>query len=290
MSSVPLSSWPQESKDKLGYIVIFTALFVTGLMWYTNEIKQGQLLTEVNLLHPISFFETKWLYAYLLAFTGVFPLLFGFIPKPNFYGQFLRVALANIPVTSLFILWDYYFTKQGVWGFSTSYTTGLQLIGLPWEEILFFIIIPTACIFIYWSLNTVIKKEPFAKAENMITVVLIFVFLLIGLWKWEHIYTSTAFMLSGFLLLYHWLFVKPGYRGRFYLAYLVTCIPFLIVNGVLTGGFTEGPVVMYNPEENFGVRIGTVPVDDFAYSFLMLFANISLFEAFGNRFTSKEKI
>ena len=98
MPYVPLISWPQESKDKLGYIVIFTALFVTGLMWYTNEIKQGQLLTEVNVLHPISFFETTWLYAYLLAFTGVFPLLFGFIPKPNFYGQFLRVALANIPV------------------------------------------------------------------------------------------------------------------------------------------------------------------------------------------------
>jgi hypothetical protein len=47
---------------------------------------------------------------------------------------------------------------------------------------------------------------------------------------------------------------------------------------------------MYNPEENFGVRIGTVPVDDFAYSFLMLFANISLFEAFGKRHSSKEKI
>jgi lycopene cyclase domain-containing protein len=290
MSSGLLRSWPQESKDKLGYIVIFSALFLTGLMWYTNDIKQGQLLTEVNVLHPVAFFETRWLYAYLLAFTGVFPLLFGFIPKPNFYSQFIKVALANIPVTALFIAWDFYFTRQGVWGFSTRYTTGFQFIGLPWEECLFFIIIPTACIFIYWSLNTVIAKEPFARLENTMTIILIILFLAIGLWMWEHIYTATAFMLSGFLLLYHWLFVKPGYRGRFYLAYLVTCIPFLLVNGVLTGGFTEGPVVMYNPEENFGVRIGTVPVDDFAYSFLMLFANISLFEALGNRHTSSGKI
>src|SRR5688572_13666301 len=99
----PLSTWPQASKDKLGYIVIISALFLTGLMWYTNDIKQDQLLTEVNVLHPISFFETKWLYTYLLAFTGVFPLLFGFIPKPSFYNQFLRVLLANIPVTALFI-------------------------------------------------------------------------------------------------------------------------------------------------------------------------------------------
>lgn len=283
----PLSSWPQASKDKLGYIVIFSALFMTGMMWYTNEIKQGQLLTEITPLYPIANFETKWLYGYLLAFTGIFPLMFGFIPKPSFYGQFLKVVLANIPITALFIAWDFYFTKQGVWGFSTSYTTGFQLIGLPWEECLFFIIIPTACTFIYWSLNTVIKKEPFAKAENIITIILIIIFLLTGLWKWEQIYTSTAFMLSGFLLVYHWLFVKPGYRGRFYLTYLVTCIPFLLVNGVLTGGFTESPVVMYNQEENFGVRLGTVPVDDFAYSFLMLFANVSLFEALGNRHSSK---
>lgn len=289
MPSGPLSSWPQESKDKLGYIVIFTALFMTGLMGYTNEIKPGILLTEVNTMHMVSFFETKWLYGYLLAFTGVFPLLFGFIPKPGFYNQFPRVLLANLPVTIFFIGWDIYFTQKGVWGFSTTYTTGFPIFGLPWEECLFFIIIPIACIFIYWSLNTVIKKDPFAHAENIITLMLIITFFVIGLWKWEHIYTATATLLSGFLLLYHWLFVKPGYRGRFYLAYLVTCIPFLLVNGVLTGGFTEGPVVMYNPEENFGLRIGTVPVDDFAYSFLMLFANISLFEAFGNRSSSKKK-
>jgi lycopene cyclase domain-containing protein len=286
----PLKTWPQASKDKLGYIVIISALFLTGLMWYTNDIKQGQLLTVVDALYPISIFETKWLYTYLLAFTGVFPLLFGFIPKPSFYNQFLRVLLANFPVTALFIAWDFYFTKQGVWGFATRYTTGFQLIGLPWEECLFFIIIPTACIFIYWSLNTVIKNEPFARTENVITIILIIIFLMTGLWMWEHIYTATACMLSGFLLLYHWLFVKPGYRGRFYLAYLITCIPFLLVNGVLTGGFTESPVVMYNPDENFGVRIGTVPVDDFAYSFLMLFANVSLFEAFGSNDSAKKKI
>lgn len=274
-----LSSWTQESRDKLRYLVIFAGLSLTGLMWYTNEIRPGILLSAVDTISPIAFFETKWLYAYLLAFTGIFPFMFGFIPKPDFYSQMPKVFLANLPVTLFFILWDIYFTRQGVWGFSKLYTTGYQISGLPWEECLFFIIIPTACTFIYWSLNSVLAKEPFAGIENKLTITLIVIFIGIGLWKWEHIYTSTATLLSGFLLLFHWLFAKPGYRGRFYLAYLITCIPFLIVNGILTGGFTESPVVLYNPEENFGIRIGTVPVDDFAYSFLMLFANIYLFEA-----------
>lgn len=279
MPSSLLRAWAQESRDKLKYLVIFSGLFLTGMVWYTNEIIPGILVTKVDTIHPVSFFETKWLYGCLLAFTGVFPLMFGSVPKPNFYSQLPRVLLANIPVTAFFILWDIYFTQKGVWGFSKVYTSGFQFFGLPWEECLFFIIIPIACIFIYWSLNSVLEKEPFAKQEGKITIVLILLLIGIGLWKWEHIYTATATLLSGLLLLFHWLFVKSGYRGRFYLAYLVTCIPFLVVNGILTGGFTESPVVMYNPEENFGLRIGTVPVDDFAYSFLMLFANITLFEA-----------
>ncbi len=283
MSSTLLSTWSPESKDKLRYLIIFSGLLLTGLMWYNNEILPGILVTDVEPIHPVSIFETRWLYTFLLAFTGIFPFMFGFIPKPDFYSQMPRVFLANLPVTIFFILWDVYFTDKGVWGFSKEYTTGFQLAGLPWEECLFFIIIPTACTFIYWSLNSVIIKEPFAAIEQKLTIGLILFFIGIGLWKWEHIYTSTATLLSGFLLLYHLLFVKPGYRGRFYLAYLVSCIPFLIVNGILTGGFTESPVVMYNPEENFGIRIGTVPVDDFAYSFLMLFANIFLFEGMRNQ-------
>ena len=271
------------SKQNLGIVIGLSGLAMAGIMWATNTIQADQLQTEVNALTLVPFFETKWLYAYLLLFTGIFPILFGFIPKPNFYSRLPYVLLANIPVTAAFIAWDIYFTHKGVWGFSTTYTTGWAPMALPWEEWAFFIIIPLSCTFIYYSLNTVLKKEPFASIERWISMALIIGFLLIGVWKWEHIYTSTACLLSGFLLLYHVCCVPPGYRGRFYLTYLITCIPFLMVNGVLTGGFTLNPVVMYNPDEFFGTRLGTVPVDDFAYSFLMLFANIMLFEKLTSR-------
>jgi lycopene cyclase domain-containing protein len=274
-----VSSWSRSSQDKLKVVLIFTSFFLVGGLWFSNEIQNGLLQTEVLPIQPVALFETKWLYAGLLVFTGSFPLIFGFLPKLKFHRQWSRVIMANIPVSVFFILWDWYFTKKGVWGFSETYTSGTKLLGLPLEECLFFIIIPAACTFIYWSLNSVIEKEPFARIEKNISIILIIVLFAIGLWKWEHIYTATACLLSALLLLFHVLFIKPGYRGRFYLAYLVSCIPFLLVNGVLTGGFSEGPVVMYNPEEFFGVRVGTVPVDDFAYSFLMLFLNITLFEA-----------
>lgn len=263
---------------KYAYLYILISCAIVGSVWATNHIQSGQLITQVEGISPVPLFETRWLYMMLLVFTGIFPCLFGFIPKPSFYRAMPSVFLANIPVTLFFILWDIWFTQKGVWGFSETYTLGPRLIGLPLEECLFFVIIPLSCTFIYWSLNSVLPKEPFARIERTASVILTGFFLFIGVWKWEHIYTSTTAFLSGFLLLYHILFIPAGYRGRIYLAYLVTCIPFLIVNGILTGSLTQAPVVMYNPDEIFGLRVGTVPVDDFGYSFLLLLANISLFE------------
>ena len=66
--------------------------------------------------------------------------------------------------------------------------------------------------------------------------------------------------------------------GKFYRAYLVSLIPFFIVNGILT----SLPVVMYNDSENLGIRIFTIPIEDTMYSLLLLLMNIVLFEYFKN--------
>jgi len=36
-------------------------------------------------------------------------------------------------------------------------------------------------------------------------------------------------------------------------------IPFIIVNGILTGTGIEGEAVLYNDAENLGLRMGTIP-------------------------------
>lgn len=253
---------------------------MAGLIWSINTITPDQLIQTVNPFTHIPFFETKWLYAYLLIFTFFCPLVFGFIPRLSFYKVWDKVLLANLPVSIFFIAWDVYFTRKDVWGFSPKYISGSNWFGLPWEECMFFVIIPSACIFIYWSVNILSPKQPFAKIEKAITWSLAGFFLAVGVFRWDSIYTSTTCILTSGFLLYHVLFIKGNYRGHFYRAYLISCIPFLVINGVLTGGFTQGPVVMYDPDEYFGLRLRTVPVDDFVYSFLMLFANVTLFEAF----------
>ena len=62
------------------------------------------------------------------------------------------------------------------------------------------------------------------------------------------------------------------------LAYLVTLIPFLLVNGILTGSFIGSPVVNYNDAEIIGFRILTIPIEDFVYNLLMFLLVIYIYE------------
>jgi lycopene cyclase domain-containing protein len=78
--------------------------------------------------------------------------------------------------------------------------------------------------------------------------------------------------------LYHFMIFHDRYLGRFIFAYLVHLIPFILCNGLLTGGMTDEPVVIYNNAENLGIRIWTVPLEDSIYSMSLLLLNITLFE------------
>ncbi|MEQ1747540.1 MAG: lycopene cyclase domain-containing protein [Saprospiraceae bacterium] len=237
-------------------------------------------MTAVQPVLCLGFLETRWLYTGVLAFTFSFPLIFGFLPQLKFYKKWPRFFAANLAVSAVFIAWDVYFTQLGVWGFSEKYTIGCQMLGLPVEEWLFFVCVPAACVFIYESLNHFLKSEPLvARFSKNLTRVLALLCFMVGIIFWEHLYTATTFLGCGFILFYQLYFVKHSFPGRFYLAYLLSCLPFLLVNGVLTGMFTQSPVVLYNSEEYLGFRVGTVPGDDFAYSFLMLFANVALYES-----------
>lgn len=225
-----------------------------------------------------------YIYLYLNIFTILFPLLLSFDKRVAFYKDWRHLFPAMFVTAVLFIVWDILFTDAGVWSFNPEYLTGITIYNLPLEEVLFFITVPYACVFIYDVLNTYIEKDllqPFARG---IAFVLVPVLLLLALLNLERIYTSITFLALAVLHVVHYRYFKVEVLGRFYMAYLVHLVPFLIVNGVLT----YLPIVLYNDSYNLGLRIVSIPVEDTMYSMLMLLLTISLYEGLRQRRVVKQ--
>ncbi len=266
-----------------GYVanaILPIALIVVALQWYTDAVTPDQLVREVPAILSVSWLESHYTYFYLHAFTLIPILFLSFDKKVGYYKLWRFLFPAIIMVGICFILWDAFFTAKGVWGFNPAYVSDLFVLDLPLEEWLFFVTVPFACVFVYECLRVYISRDWLAQWDKPISIVLIIGFLLIGVMNWSRMYTFTYFFLAGALLLWHVVSLPNTYRTRFYLAYAVSWIPFFLVNGILTGACTEAPVVMYNPEEQLGLRMITVPVEDAIYSFVLFLGVVTLFERF----------
>lgn len=213
-------------------------------------------------------------YLYLNLFTIFFPLILSFDKRVQFYRNWPFLFPAIAVNALIFIAWDSYFTRLGVWGFNPDYLLGLYWLGLPLEEILFFITVPYACVFIYETLNTYFPHDYLRPYATGLSVALVMVLIPVGIIFWPRLYTSVTFFALSMMQLVHYWMLKTRVLGRFYLAYFVHLIPFLVINGVLTAL----PVVWYNNHYNLGIRLITIPLEDTMYAMLMLLLTISVYE------------
>ncbi len=254
-------------------------------LYSLDTVAVDDLLYDVNNISEIDLFETKWLYAILHIFIAIPVLLLSFDKKVNYVSKWKFIFPGVFLTALLFLGWDIFFTKISVWTFNENYITGIKIFNLPFEEILFFFTVPFATVFIYECLKCYFKNNFIS--TNLRPLFLSFALLLIGLSSiyYNHIYTATTFLLTGLFICLHLLCVKSTYLGRFLIAYLLSLIPFLIFNGVLTGLLTQQPIVVYNQSEYFGTRIFTIPIDDSIYSFLLLFMNVSFYEYLSDKST-----
>lgn len=216
----------------------------------------------------------RYIYLYLNLFTIFFPLVLSFDRRVHFYTNWRYLFPAMAFTSVCFISWDMAFTEHGVWGFNPAYLLGIYIGNLPLEEVLFFITVPYACVFIYECLNTYVQREWLRPAAPLLTVLIMLGNLVVAGFFWGRWYTMLTCLLVPVLWLVYIGLFRFRKSGRFYLAYVVHLIPFLLVNGVLTAL----PVVWYNNNHNVGVRLGTIPVEDTMYSMLLLLMTIIIYE------------
>ena len=240
--------------------------------------------TKVFSTHKKSELFMKSLYLLVDLFTLIIPLLFSFHPKIKFYKSWRYFLPANIIVAIIFITWDAYFTYKGIWSFNSDYITGIYFLNQPIEEILFFICIPFSCVFTYYCLNKFYDLSWKPKPETTICIIFSSALLLIGLIFWNKHYTSFTLISLGLVSLALKFIAKVKWFGKVISVYAILIIPFLLVNGILTGSGIKDAVVQYNNAEIIGLRLRTIPIEDVFYGFELFLLNVFFYKTFETKF------
>jgi len=206
------------------------------------------------------------------------PFIATFHPRIRFYKQWPFVLTAMLLSGLAFISWDIFFTATRVWGFNPDYLCGVYFFNLPLEEVLFFVCIPYACMFSYHCLITL---RPGLSISGIASAYISWGLIVGGgvasIVFLQHKYTGATFLLLTFFILYA---RNKSWAGRFYLCYAAMLLPFLIINGILTGSLMEAPVVWYNNNEIIGVRLLTIPVEDVFYGLILMGSQVVVYEWF----------
>jgi hypothetical protein len=194
----------------------------------------------------------------------------------------------------IFIPWDVYFNAQGIWGFKDERILGIRLMGLPIEEYLFFLCIPYACLFWYECSHYFFPQAINWKILRIAAILLCFGALILAFVNVQRWYTLTSSLGCALLLCWHIWIKKSQFIHQVVLAWLVLLVPFYVSNGVLTGlDFWKYPAINFHPEKinsmvvwynnshNIGLRIWTVPFEDFYYGLMMFLSVVTVYERFG---------
>jgi lycopene cyclase domain-containing protein len=229
-----------------------------------------------------------YLLVHLCALAG--PLALSFDKKVHFYKKWRFLFPAMIIPAIIFLIWDEYFTRTGVWGFSDAHTIGIKIGRLPLEEVMFFFTVPYCCLFIYECIRCYFPNLSHRVWADRILMILGMTLFVAGLIHIDKAYPAYTFILTALFIFTLYLFRKffGGFDATsFLISYLIILIPFLMVNGVLTAI----PVVWYNDAENLGIRIisplpypfRNIPFEDIFYGMLLILMNISIYEKLRTR-------
>ena len=102
-------------------------------------------------------------YFLFLLVVLIGPLVLNLLPISLLPRVRKPVFLSILITLLIFSLWDIYAVYSGHWEFNSNYITNLRLINLPIEEVLFFAVVPFACLFIWVELKEINTEKNFFK-------------------------------------------------------------------------------------------------------------------------------
>ena len=206
------------------------------------------------------------------------PLALSFEKNLRFYKRWKNISLAIVFSMFIYVSWDVLFTHFEVWEFNPKYNSGISIFKLPLEEHLFFITIPYASLFLFYAINFHFPNFRLgSKWTRALSAILALSSLFIAVTNFSHIYTFINFLVLFVTIVVVYKFSFELLRR--YLAFFpVLSIPFIIINGILTGTGIDQEVFKYSDEAITGIRILTFPLEDLFYAFSLIITVIFILE------------
>lgn len=208
----------------------------------------------------------------LLILAG--PLALSLMPRHDFLGRAKSLAFATLVVAVPFIAWDAAVAGSH-WWFDDRYIVGLELFGLPVEEVLFFLVVPYACAFSWETLIGGAKGRaslPLALYLLPALSLAVGVVILVGGGPAYTGLTLLALGLTG--ALDHMLGTGLLRMPRAW-AYAGLVLAF---TGVFNTYLTARPVVHYGEAHQLGLRVGTIPIEDFGFGLALCAATAVVYQ------------
>jgi lycopene cyclase domain-containing protein len=202
------------------------------------------------------------------------PILIGSFKQFYFLDRWRDTLISASIVAIPYIIWDTLVTDKH-WMFNSHYTLNFRLAHLPIEEWMFFLTVPSACLFT-WEM--ILKRSDVSRIDfGKMVRYMAFVLPIIGVWLFlgGKEYTGLVLIfiaLAVFLDMYY--ATNLVYQKRFYL-YLALIIVFTII---FNGYLTWRPVVTYGESYQIGLRIFTIPIEDFGYGISLIFLCTIVYE------------
>jgi len=216
--------------------------------------------------------QYEYLIFNMLVISG--PLVFGSWRPFYFIDRWIPALLSVVVVGTPYIIWDVLVTGRH-WHFNPAYVCGLYIGGLPVEEWLFFITVPFACLFTWemirrYSKQTTLEWIRILRPYLYVIPAAGMLLFLAGLE-----YTGLALIFSGLAVFADQVLRTDLLLQRPFYIYLALIVVFTII---FNGFLTARPVVLYGEDYQIGLRIFTIPVEDFAYGSSLICLNTVVFE------------
>ena len=206
-------------------------------------------------------------------------LALSFDRKVAFWRKWPQAFAAIAAVVLVFGAWDAWMAARGIWSFNPAHAGEFRFLHLPPGEWLFFVCVPYACLFVLACVRAYFPDRVLRIPSQVFPVLAVFFFILAFMYR-ELGYTATVFLACGLALAAMQALVPATLRSRnFWAALALTYPPFLVANGFLTGI----PVVRYDDAENLAVRVGSIPAEDFFFSFAMLALAVLVYDRVDRR-------